>query len=67
MKHLLENLKVRFYDWLSLDEQRCLSFGGLGQDGNIVMVRVCEKNRWHIDSHAYIFEEHRVVYGKDPT
>ena len=61
---LFDNLKVRFFDWLSLDGQKCLSFGGLGRDGNIAYVRVCEKNRWHIDSHSYVFEEHSYVYDK---
>jgi hypothetical protein len=66
VKRLLENLKVRLFDWLSLDGQKCLAFGGLGRSDNsdAVHVRVCEKNRWHIDSHAYVFEEHRYVYDK---
>lgn len=64
-KHLLDQLKVHFYDWLSLDAQRCLAFGDMGKDDNGVYVRVCEKNRWHIDSHEYVFEELSVAWRKD--
>lgn len=70
MKHFIEQLKMRFFDWLSIDkEMPCHAFGGLtgygyneiGDPG--VGVRLCNKNRWHIDSHMYEVKYHR-LYGK---
>lgn len=61
------NLKARIFDWLSLDAQRCYAYGGLTHiwdDGTTVGIRLCGKNRWHIDSHAYETEQHR-LYRRD--
>lgn len=63
-KNFLEQRKMQFFDWLSLDSQTCKSFCnvvgyGYNDDGKAsVGVRLCSKNRWHIDSHAYEVEYH---------
>lgn len=59
IRSFLDALPVHFFEWLALDGQKCLSFGGVsgygyddsGKAG--VIIRICNKNRWHTDSHAY--------------
>ena len=59
------------YDWLSLDKQPCHAFGGIIRhiklpDPMVGMeVRVCTKNRWHTDSHAYEFVKFPYEYPKE--
>lgn len=61
MKYWLAQFKMRFWDWMSVDKQfPCHSFGGVVRhtklpDPPAYEVRVCTKNRWHVDSHAYEF------------
>lgn len=72
MKHWLEQFKMRFWDWMSVTKEfPCHSFGGQVRhiklpDPEIGMeVRVCTKQRWHIDSHAYEFVKFPYVYPKE--
>lgn len=54
MRQFLHDMEIRLLEWLTkrnLLNQPCLSFGGFCHGDQ--HVRVCEKSRAHVDSHAY--------------
>jgi hypothetical protein len=59
-----------FFDWMALDGQKCFSYGGEVRHVKLPLqpayeVRVCTKNRWHSDSHAYEFVKFPYTYPKE--
>jgi hypothetical protein len=55
---LSANLSRHFFRWWRLawvprDQPKCLSYGGGWIDGTTLKARLCLKDRWHTDSHAY--------------
>lgn len=66
----MQALPVHFFEWLALDAQPCHAYGGHSAftkmpDPLDQQVRVCTKNRWHTDSHAYEYVKFPLVYPKD--
>lgn len=70
LRSFFQALPVMFFDWMALDGQPCHAFGGVVEHTKLpappaFRVRVCTKNRWHTDSHAYEFVEFPYTYPKE--
>lgn len=72
LRSFIQALPVMFFDWMALDGQPCHAYGGqqrhvsLKESPEIAFeVRLCTKNRWHSDSHAYEFVKFPYTYPKE--
>lgn len=70
LRSFFQALPVMFFDWMALDGQPCHAYGGQVRHAKLpeppaMEVRVCTKNRWHTDSHAYEFVKFPYTYPKE--
>ena len=58
MRHAIIELRFRIAEWAlrGLVAGLCRSYGGTLANGQ---VRLCDKERWHTDSHTYAVEDAR--------